>query len=61
MCAGWGVGGGGRHTSGYITVVATDTCPGNIRVIKATVRCQLQKTGGIVAFIAFDCRRRMKV
>ena len=48
-------------TSSHSAVVATRACPGNIRMIKAAVRCQVQKTGGIVAVIAFDHRRRMKV
>ena len=58
--AGWGVSGGGCHTGGYFTVVAAGARSGNIRMIKAAVRCQLQKTGGIVAVIAFGVRECMK-
>ena len=39
--AGWGVSGGGCHTCGYLAVVASGACPGNIRMIKAAVQCQV--------------------
>lgn len=37
VVSGWGVGGAGCFTSSYSAVVATDTCPGNICMIKAAI------------------------
>lgn len=45
---------GGRLASGYSTVVTTGADSGYVRMIKAAVRSQLQKAGGIVAVIAFS-------
>ena len=59
--AGRGVGGGRCFTSGHSAVVATVACPGNARMIKAAVRCQLKKTDGIVAVIAFGICRCMRL
>ena len=39
--AGWSVSGGWCHTCGYLAVVASGARPGNIRMIKAAVRCQI--------------------
>ena len=49
-----------RHPYGRSAVVATAASTGNTRMIKATIRCQYKKTGGIVAIIAFEGRRYMK-
>ena len=51
----------GCLTDGRNAIVATGTTTGNTRMIKATVRLQCKKTGGIVAAIAFDDRRHMKI
>ena len=61
FAAGYGFIFGGCLTDGYSAVVASRACSGDIRMIKTAVRCQVQETDGIVAVIAFDDRRRMKV
>ena len=50
----------GCLTRSHSTVVATAAYPGYTRMIEAAVRIQLQKSGGIVAVIAFGFRRRME-
>ena len=47
----------GRFTDGCVTVVASGTSTANARMIKAAVRGQCEKTGGIVATITFSVRR----
>jgi hypothetical protein len=41
--------------------MATGACPGYIRMVKAAIRLQFQKMGGVVAVIAFGVRRCMKL
>ena len=50
-----------RHPYGRSAVVATGASTGNTRMIKATICCQFEKTGGIVAVIAFEGCRHMKI
>ena len=47
VAAGWGVGGGGRHTGGNSAVVACGARPGSSRMIKTAVWFQVQEMGGI--------------
>ena len=56
----WGVVGGGRLTNHQVAIVASDAATGDTRMIKAAVRFQSEKTGGIMAVIAFGVRLRMK-
>jgi hypothetical protein len=50
-----------RHPYGRNAVVATGASTGNTRMIKATIGFQCKKTGGIVAVIAFEGCRHMKI
>ena len=50
-----------RHPYGRYAVVASAASIGNTRMIEATIRCQFEKTGGIVAVIAFEGCRHMKI
>ena len=50
-----------RLTNRHGAVVATDAGPGYSSMIEAAVRAQRQKTGGIVAVIAFGAGRLMKL
>lgn len=59
VCIGYGM--ALMFSSGRNTVVARDTRPINAGVIKAAVRPQFQKTGGIVTVVTFGVRRSMKV
>lgn len=51
------VGSRGRFADGRFTVVAIGTSTGDARMIKAAVRAQRKKTGGIVAAITLGIRR----
>jgi len=50
----------GSHTCGHCAVVATCASPANIRMIKAAIRQQFQKMGGVVALITFSLRLLVK-
>ena len=50
-----------RHPQGANTVVATAASTGNTRMIETTIRFQFEKTGGIVAVVAFGAGRLMKL
>lgn len=60
MSTRWVIGSRGRFAGGGATVVATRTATRNTRVIKLTVRAKFEKTGGIVAVIAFGAGRLME-
>ena len=53
--------GGRRLADGQIAIVAGDTASGNTRMVKATVRIEREKTGGIVAVGAFALRLPVKI
>ena len=46
---------------GHNAVVAYGATTGNTRMIETTIQRQLQKSGGIVAIIAFDRRGHMRI
>ena len=48
-------------TCGRNTVVAAGAISGNTGMVKAAICCQFEKTGGIVAVIAFGSRWHMPV
>ena len=56
----WGVIRRWRLPDRQVAIVASDAATGDTRMIKATVRFQSEKTGGIMAVIAFGVRLRMK-
>ena len=58
--AGRGVVGGSCLTPGYSAIVTAGAGSGNARMIEATVCCQCQETGGIVAVITFCICRCVK-
>ena len=60
VSARWGIVGGKRLACGHSAVVAHGTTTRNTRMIKVAIQRQLQKTGGVMAVIAFDDRRQVK-
>jgi len=60
VSAGRGIDGRRRLTDSRVTVVATGTSTRDAGVIKTTVRAKFEKTGGIVAVIAFGVGRLME-
>ena len=52
--------GGGRLTDRQVAIVTGDAATGDTRMIKAAVRLQSEKTGGIMAVIAFGVGLRME-
>ena len=61
MSAGRDVGWSRCLTYGRNAIVATGTSTCNTRVIKLAVRAKFEKTGGIVAVVAFGAGRLMKL
>ena len=54
---GWGVNKAGCLAYSDSTIMASFACSDNVAVIEATIGCQFQKAGGIVAAVAFGiCR-----
>jgi hypothetical protein len=47
----------GCHTCGHVTIVAKGATAGNTVMIKGAIQLEVEKTGGIVASIAFNSRR----